>query len=100
MGTGMLRENHLVHRESVNFEPQLLKHSFLDWLFLVMKIRFSTRETSNFLRVGSIMGGDGAPLVLFRGLWVVVLDYLPGVLLGDRCTEKIWPHSFSISIKL
>lgn len=40
------------------------------------------------------MGGDGAPLVLFRSLWVVVLDYLPGVLLGDRCTEKIWPHSF------
>lgn len=45
VGTGMLRENHLVHRESVNFEPQLLKHFFLDWLFLVMKIRYSTGET-------------------------------------------------------
>lgn len=58
MGRGTWVENHPAggRGASVHSEPVTAEECYLGWLFLVIKLRYSTREAKNFLTVVLWMG--------------------------------------------
>lgn len=64
-GGGALAENYLAGGggASVHSEPLTAEKCYPDWLFLVIKMRYSTREAKNFLTVAIMDGMDSTGFI-------------------------------------